>query len=217
LTYVNGVRADAGLPAITPTGAVAQGAGGGADLKKPLAQLKEDREISTAAGKSRAEQAGKNIDAELAKTQSIVDGAQLGLEAIKSGKHLLGGGANTAKYAYYQHNPLATRPEEFINTQAILSLAATDNLNRLGQLLKPLSNTDLDYVRENQLSRNSSPEEVNKWLNHYQKASKVAYERQVEAFQNPGKAPSSTVTPTTPNAASEQRIKKYNPATGRVE
>jgi hypothetical protein len=194
-----------------------QAATGQAPAGQTPAQLKAEREISTAAGKSRAEQAGKNIDAELAKTQSIVDGAQQGLEAIKSGKHLLGGGANTAKYAYYDLNPLATRPEEFVNTQAILSLAAQDNISRLAQLIKPLSNTDLAYVQKYQLSRNSSPEEVNKWLYHYQEAAKVAYGRQVEAFQNPGKAPSSTVTPTTPNAASEQRIKKYNPATGRVE
>jgi hypothetical protein len=208
--YITGVRNRLGQ-------SLEAGAGGGADLKKPLAQLKAESEISTAAGKSRAEQAGKNIDAELAKTQSIVDGAQKGLEAIKSGKHLLGGGANTAKYAYYDLNPLATRPEEFVNTQAILSLAAQDNISKLAQLIKPLSNTDLAYVQKYQLSRNSSPEEVNKWLYHYQEAAKVAYGRQVEAFQNPGKAPGSTVTPTTPNAASEQRIKKYNPATGRVE
>jgi hypothetical protein len=54
LTYVNGVRADAGLPAITPTGAVAQGAGGGADLKKPLAQLKAESEATGAATKEEA-------------------------------------------------------------------------------------------------------------------------------------------------------------------
>jgi hypothetical protein len=116
---------------------------------------------------------------------------------------------------------LVERTANFNNTQEILKLAATNNLETLSKYIKPLSNSDLSYIEKYNINERSSPAEVEKWLNHYYRAASAAYQRQADLYDNPqapaGKAPPPLSQGQATTQGSSAPVRKYNPATGRLE
>ena len=114
------------------------------------------------------------------------------------------------EYFRQQSIPLQERTTNFNNTQAILKLAATDNLNTLSKYIKPLSNSDLTYIEKYNINERTSPAEVERWLSHYYRAASAAYQRQADLYNNPqapaGKAP----PPLSPSGGTASQIPGQN-------
>ena len=197
-----------------------------------LEQKQAEANIRTAeAGKTaRVTENAKTIDANLKQLEQTQYVADRGIRALESGAHLFGGGLKQVEYFRQANIPLTERTEDFNVTQQILQLAATDNLSRLSQFIKPLSNSDLAYIEKYNINERTSPAEVRRWLDHYNRAATVAYNRQAELFNNP-QAPAfkaqtvqqqgggslvNQIPGQNPNAAAAP-VRKYNPATGRIE
>ena len=193
------------------------------------AKQQSDINVAEAAKTERVKENAKTIDAKLDQLTSTQRVADTGIQNLQSGNHLFGGGTNQIEYFRQANIPLQERTTNFGNTQAILKLAATDNLETLSKYIKPLSNSDLAYIEKFNINERSSPAEVEKWLGHYYRAASAAYQRQADLYNNPqapaGKAPpplspsgglASQIPGQNPAAASLP-VRKFNLATGRIE
>ena len=141
----------------------------------------------------------------MAALNEIQSTTQRGIDAIDNNKHLFGGGTNAISRGYYKVNPLATESDEYRITRDIMALAQQDNLTNLASLLKgSFSDKDLAYVNKNMINENSSPAQIKRWLEHYERAARKAYEQQASSVNAPS-APS----PAAPKMERTERVKKY--------
>jgi len=166
--------------------------------------------VREAAQTARAKKNAETIDEKLDQLTETQYQADTGMQALQSGNHLFGGGLKQAEYFRQQSIPLQERTADFNNTQAILKLAATDNLQTLSKYIKPLSNSDLAYIEKYNINERTSPAEVRRWLDHYYRAASAAYARQAELYNNPqapaGKAP----PPLSPSGGTASQIPGQN-------
>lgn len=190
-----------------------------ADINKK--KRESDINVSEAGKTERVKENAKTIDAKLDQLTSTQTAADRGIQNLQSNNHLFGGGTNQIEYFRQANIPLVERTAKFNNTQAILKLAATDNLETLSKYIKPLSNSDLAYIEKYNINERSSPAEVERWLNSYYRAASVAYQRQADLYNNPqapaGKAPPPLSQSNTTAPAATGPVRKYNPTTGRLE
>jgi hypothetical protein len=180
---------------------------------KSVPEQKAEIETAAAGKKTRTETAAKIVDEKLNNLNSIQEQATRGLDALNDDKHLFGGGTNAVSRGYYKVNPLATESDAYRNTKEIMGLTQRENLTNLASLLKgSFSDKDLAYINKNMINENSSPSQVKRWLESYVRASRRAYEQTASSVNEPN-APS----PSAPAQSETARVKKYNPATGKVE
>ncbi len=190
-------------------------------MREPLATQKIEAEskpkAQAAAATTRAEVVAKKIDEDRINIENGMETSQKGIKAIDEGKHLFGGGTNAITRGYYDINPLATRPQEYIITQQVMGLFQTANLAKMATYIKgSYSDRDMKIIQRYQENPSMDPQEIRKALEAYQRASQKAYAGLQEAMRDPTKVPELRMPE--PAAQPQQpRVGKYNPATGKVE
>jgi hypothetical protein len=176
-----------------------------AQEQQAVGDVKTQQEILGERGKT----AAKTIDEKLTLLNSIQTEVHRGIDNIDNNKVLFGGGTNALLRANDRLNPLKTQSDEYRNTADILKLTQQENLTNLASLLKgSFSDKDMVFINQNKINENSSPAQVKRWLESYERAATRAYEQQATSV-NTGTG-SSPATGTT-------RERTYNPATGKLE
>jgi len=157
-----------------------------ATLAAARKDYEEKQKVGLAGQTKVAEVAAKDITEKLNLAQQLQSDVALAKDAIDTNKVYLGGGANTAIRAYYHLNPLATQPEEMVNTNRIMTLTKEENLKTLASMIKgSFSDKDMAYINRHTITENTDPKEIRKWLDHYEQATIKAYNNQASAFNNP--------------------------------